>query len=57
MTSGGKSERRFEACPIPSQARPLFQATFGNLNRRSPTTLGTPTPGISSTAPSESRLR
>jgi hypothetical protein len=34
MTSGGESERLFEAYAIPSPARPLFQTAFGNLNRR-----------------------
>ena len=30
MTSGGQSERLFEAYSIPSPARPLFQTAFGN---------------------------
>ena len=34
MTSGGESERLFEAYSIPSPARPLFQTAFGNLNNR-----------------------
>jgi hypothetical protein len=37
MTSGGESERLFEAYSIPSPARPLFQTAFGNLNPRAPT--------------------
>jgi len=45
MTSGGESERLFEAYSIPSPARPLFQTVFGNLKR------------ISATAPADSRLR
>ena len=44
MTSGGESERLFEAYAIPSPARPLFQTAFGNLNRRSPTTMDTQNP-------------
>ena len=44
MTSGGESERLFEACSIPSPARPLFQTAFGNLNRRSPTAMDTQNP-------------
>jgi hypothetical protein len=31
----------FEAYASPSPAQPLFQAAVGNLNRRSPTTMGT----------------
>jgi hypothetical protein len=41
MTSGGESERLFEAYSIPSPARPLFQTAFGNLNRRSPAAMDT----------------
>jgi hypothetical protein len=41
MTWGGQSERLFEAYASPSPAQPLFQAAVGNLNRRSPTTMGT----------------
>jgi hypothetical protein len=33
MTSGGESERLFEAYSSPSPARPLFQIVFANLNR------------------------
>ena len=44
MTSGGESERLFEAYSIPSPARPLFQTAFGNLNRRSPTAMDTQNP-------------
>ena len=44
MTSGGGSERLFEAYSIPSPARPLFQTAFGNLNRRSPTAMDTQNP-------------
>jgi hypothetical protein len=36
MTSGGESERLFEAYSIPPPARPLFQTAFGNLNPRAP---------------------
>ena len=44
MTSGGESERLFEAYSIPSPARPLFQTAFGNLNRRSPIAMDTQNP-------------
>ena len=44
MTSGGESERLFEAYWIPSPARPLFQTAFGNLNRRSPIAMDTQNP-------------
>jgi non-heme chloroperoxidase len=44
MTSGGESERLFEAYSIPSPARPLFQTAFGNLNHRSPTAMDTQNP-------------
>jgi non-heme chloroperoxidase len=46
MTSGGESERLFEAYSIPSPTRPLplFQTAFGNLNRRSPTGMDTQNP-------------
>ena len=44
MTWGGQSERLFEAYASPSPAQPLFQAAFGNLNRRSPTTMDTQNP-------------
>ena len=69
MTSGGESERLFEAYSIPSPARALFQTAVGNVKRRSPTATDTQNPdhgllllwltrrGISATAPSESRLR
>ena len=36
-----ESERLFEAYSIPSPARPVFEAAFGNLNRRSPTMVDT----------------
>jgi non-heme chloroperoxidase len=44
MTSGGESERLFEAYSSLSPARPLFQSAFGNLNRRSPTAMDTRNP-------------
>jgi hypothetical protein len=44
MTSGGESRRLFEAYASRSPAQPLFQAAVGNLNRRSPTAMGTQNP-------------
>lgn len=44
MTWGGQSRRLFEAYASPSRAQPLFQAAVGNLNRRSPTAMGTQNP-------------
>jgi hypothetical protein len=38
----------FEAYASPSPAQPLFQAAVGNLNRRSPTTMGTQNPDCGS---------
>ena len=39
MTSGGESERLFEASSMPSAPPPGFQTAFGDLNRRSPTAM------------------